>query len=75
MVNEISVCATTNDTVTMPTAVAGLRIIIINDGAQTLQIFPASGDDLGAGVNTAVTLAAAGKVVYTAIDATNWKAI
>ena len=74
-INEVSVCANANDTVTLPTAVAGLKIVIINNGAQTLQIFPASGDNLGAGVNTATTLAAAGNVTYAAFDATNWESV
>jgi len=46
-VNEVSTVANVDDTVTLPTAVAGLKIIIINKGVSDLQIFPASGDDLG----------------------------
>jgi len=70
---QVSVCATINDTITLPTASEGRHATIINSGAQTLQIFPASGDDLGAGVNTATTLVAAGKAVYVAYNATNWR--
>lgn len=73
--NEVSTVATTNDTVTLPTASAGLDCIIINNGANTLQIFPASGDDLGAGVDTATTLAAGSTVRYLAWDSTNWATI
>ena len=73
VVNQISVCANANDTVTLPTAVAGLHCIVINDGAQTCKIFPASADNLGAGVDTAVTLAAAGKAWFVAFDTTNWQ--
>jgi hypothetical protein len=50
-----------------------MRITIINNGAQTLRIYPASGDNLGAGVNTATTLAAGSNVSYVAYDATNWE--
>lgn len=74
-INEISVCANANDTVTLPVAGAGRTITIINNGAQTLRIFPASGDDLGAGVDTATTLAAGANVTYAAYDATNWEAV
>lgn len=73
-INEVATCATANDVVTMPTAAAGREITIINNGAQTLQIFPATGDDLGAGVNTSVTLAAGSNVTYVAYNATNWEA-
>jgi hypothetical protein len=72
-INEVSTVANANDTVTLPSAAAGMRVIIINNGANTLQIFPASGDNLGAGVDTATTLAAGSNVEYVAYDATNWE--
>jgi hypothetical protein len=72
-INRVSVCANANDTVTLPSATAGMSNMIFNDGAQTLKIFPASGDDLGAGVNTATTLAAGGKAWFVSYDATTWK--
>lgn len=74
---NVSVCANVNDTVTLPTAVAGMHITIVNSGAQALRIFPFSGDNLGAGVNTqrASALAAAATVRFVALDATNWKEV
>lgn len=74
-VNEVSTCANVNDTVTLPAAVAGLRVVIINNGAQTMRIYPAAGDNLGAGIDLATTLAAGSNVVYQAYDATNWESI
>jgi hypothetical protein len=71
-ISEISVCATTNDTVTLVSAVQGMWQLVINNGAETLQIFPASGDDCGAGVDTAVTLAAGGKAMFVAFDTTTY---
>lgn len=71
-INEVSTVANANDTVTLPTAVAGKEVVIINNGANTLRIFPASGDDLGSGVDTATTLASGSSVRYTAYNATNW---
>lgn len=70
--NEVSTCATTNDTVTMPPASAGRVCRIRNNGAQTLQVFPASGDDLGSGVDTAITITAGNGASYIGRDATNW---
>lgn len=70
--NEVATVATTNDTVVAPLAVVGRFLTILNNGANTLQIFPAVGDDLGAGVDTAITLAAAGKLWFVAYDATTW---
>ena len=72
-INEVATCGNTNDVVTLMTAVAGYEIFIINNGAETLQIFPASGDDLGAGVNTSTTLAAGSNLTLVSYDATNWE--
>ena len=74
-INEISVVANANDTVTLPTAKAGLTAVIINNGANTLKIFPASGDNLGAGVDTATTLASGSNLIYKAYNVTNWESV
>lgn len=73
-VNEISTCATTGDSVTLPAAAAGNRVTIINNGANACDVFPASGDNLGAGVDTAASLAAGANITYIAYDATNYVA-
>lgn len=74
-INEVSTVANTSDTVTLPAAVVGLKIVVINNGANAMRIFPASGDNLGAGVNTAMAtnLAATHMVTFIAYDATNWE--
>jgi hypothetical protein len=72
-INQVSTVATTNDVVTLPTAVAGNEVAIINDGANTLQVFPASGDNLGLGLNTSTVLRAGKRAIWYAYDATNWK--
>lgn len=70
---EVSVCANANDTVTLPSSpAAGIILWVINNGAQTLQIFPASGDNLGSGTNASTTLAAGGRMIFVAIDGDNW---
>ncbi len=72
-INEISAVANNDDTVTLPTAVAGLFISVINNGANNLQIFPASGDNLGAGIDIAQELEANEDIVYVSYDNTNWR--
>jgi hypothetical protein len=57
-INEIATCATTNDVVTAPALLAGMPLTIINNGAQTLQVYPASGEDIGAGTDTSITITA-----------------
>ena len=71
---EISTSANAGDAVTLPAAVAGLQVTIINNAAaNAVDVFPASGDDLGAGVDTAASLAASGaNITYIAFDATTW---
>jgi hypothetical protein len=67
---------TNGDGVKLPTAVAGLEILIINDdAAQTLKIWPATGDAIDGGSANAVDanqLAAGSSRRYIAVDATNW---
>lgn len=71
--NEVSTVANNNDTVTLPAAAAGLVVYVANNGANTLQVFPASGDAIdGASVNTAKTLTSGTNMQYVAHDATNW---
>lgn len=72
-INEVATVANVDDTVTLPSAVAGLKITVINNGANQLQIFPASGDDLGQGVNIAESLAAGSNKTYVSYDGTNWE--
>lgn len=69
----IDTVANANDVVTMPTAVAGTVLFIANRGANTLQIFPASGDNFqGTAVNGSITLAAGAEAIYAAVDSTVW---
>lgn len=74
-VNEVSTVANVDDTVVLPTAAAGARVVIINNGANTLRIYPASGDDLGQGADTFTSLAAGSNIVFVAYDATNWEIV
>lgn len=63
--NIISVCANAGDAVTLPGTFAfGTVVKIKNNGALSCDVFPASGDDLGAGANTAAALAAGASITY-----------
>lgn len=76
MVNEISTCANANDVVTAPNLLGGMHFTVINNGAATLDVFPASGEDLGGGTDTAVSIApgsAAMWVCYT--DGTGYQLV
>ena len=57
--NVLSVVATAGDSVKLPAAFfKGAVVYVKNNGANAADIFPATGDNLGAGVNTAVSIAA-----------------
>lgn len=71
--NVIETCATAGDAVTLPSAVAGLEVTIWNRGAESADVFPASGDKINGGeTDAAEALAAAAKVTYRAIDSAEW---
>jgi hypothetical protein len=75
-INQISVCAHDNDTVTLPTAVAGMMIAVINEGAHTLQIFPASGDQIGSGAaNASTTLATLHNAYWVCHGTGHWNTL
>ncbi len=70
--NVIATVASVNDTVTLPTAVAGITVIVINAGSKKVKIFPFVGDDLGAGLNSDISLSAGSAIIFHCYDATNW---
>jgi hypothetical protein len=75
--NEIATVANTNDVVTMPviTTTVGKHVLIINNGANTLQVFPNTGQDLGAGVNVSITIATGLQRQYQSIASLVWQRI
>ena len=75
-VNEISVCATSGDSVTLYDGiVAGISFsqLIINIGATPLGIFPALGHNCGAGANAKITVMAGSVTRFTSYNGINWK--
>ena len=72
-INEVSTVGADNDAVTLPSAATGMEVFIINNGANILEIWPFTDDDLGAGANTATTLAAGANVTFVAYNAVNWE--
>lgn len=74
-INEVATCANANDTVTLPGANFGRHCLVINHGAQTLQVFPESGDNLGAGLNTSTTIAAGSRKLFVSYNTVNWEPV
>jgi hypothetical protein len=62
--------------VKLPTATAGRRIIIVNKGANTLSIYPATGGTIDAlSANAAIQVAANGSIELMASSVTQWYSI
>ena len=73
---EIAVCANPGDAVTLPTAVAGQLVIVVNNGAQSADVFPASGDKVdGGSVNAAFALASGANALFICQDGTDWDSL
>jgi hypothetical protein len=68
-INDVTTVANANDTVVLAGFSAGSLQIVYNNGANTMQVFPASGDDLGAGTDTATTVLPGGVLVARGISA------
>ena len=65
--------AAVNSGVVLMTATAGLRVVVVNQGANTLKVYPASGAAIdGAGANTAVLIGVGSSATYEAVSATQW---
>src|SRR4029077_5711506 len=63
-ISRFSTVATLNDSATLPPGLRGMEITIINDGAQSMKVFPALGEQINnAAANTGFTPLAAGTPV------------
>lgn len=74
-VNEVSVVTNLDGSITLPPASAGRTVNIINNGDNTLTIWPAEGDNAGAGVDASLTLASGNNFQLLAYDSTNWEKV
>jgi hypothetical protein len=51
--NQVATVATSGDSVKLPAALAGSEIVVINDGASSMNIFPSTGETIDAGAANA----------------------
>lgn len=59
--------------VILPTAVAGKRMVVRNDGVNAVDIYPATGGQIdGGGANAPLILAAGGVATLWSADGTDW---
>lgn len=72
-VNVVATVASSGDSVKLPTAIAGMEILVFNQGANPLDIFPVSGGSIDAlGANTAYSLAATASRLFVGVSSTAW---
>ena len=68
--NVYSIVANAGDAATLPaTFIVDTLVFVKNDGANSMDVFPASGDDAGSGTNTAVAVAAGESAAFIATAA------
>jgi hypothetical protein len=73
-VSFVTTVATTADSVKLPTAALGKHMVVYNDGANSVNIFPISGGQIDAlGTNNAYALAAGTSIEFWGKSATDWK--
>jgi len=71
-INTINTVANDNDAVVLLTIKEGDETNILNDGVKILQIFPASGNDLGNGLNISMILESNERIKFYAKSDTEW---
>lgn len=71
--NVITTAASSPSGVTLPTATVGRRIVVVNKGANSINIYPASGASIDAlATNTAITLTTNSVMIFNASSTTQW---
>jgi hypothetical protein len=61
VLNRLTTVATINDSVRLPTAVAGMTVTVLNASPNSANVFPATGDAINAGAANAAFAVAGGK--------------
>ena len=72
---DVNVVANDNDTVTMIDPQSALDHVIMNRGANILQVFPASGHNLGLGTDNPITIQPGGGIWWVGVTTTRWHII
>ena len=70
--NNITTVGASTQGVVLPTAAAGLTVIVANTTTSNCKLYPATSDTIEGGSNAAVTLPAKTTFTLTCKDATDW---
>ena len=71
---RFATCATLNDSSILPAAVAGLIVVVRNDGAANMAVFPQNNGDIinALAVNTAIAVNAASTTTFRCFTTGKW---
>lgn len=76
VINRFTTVATAGDSGIMPSAKAGMQVTVTNAGANSMNLFPASGEQINnAGANAAYALAAGKTASFTSAANGAWHAV
>lgn len=76
MMNRFTTVATLNDSGTLPVSANGMQIVIVNAGANSMNVFPAVGEQINAlGANTAFAIASGKTATFYCCTAGQWHSI
>jgi len=71
--NVITTAASAPSGVTLPTATTGRRIVVVNKGANIVNVYPATGGAIDAlAANASIALAVGGVMIFNASSTTQW---
>ena len=71
--NVITTASSNPSGVTLPTATTGRRIVIVNKGANSVNIYPATGGSIDAlAANASIALTVGGVMIFNASSTTQW---
>jgi hypothetical protein len=71
--NVITTTATNPSGVTLPTATTGRRIVIVNKGTNSVNVYPATGGTIDSlTINTSIALPVGGVMIFNASSTTQW---
>ena len=74
--NRVTVVATIGDSVVLPAATAGLRVLVTNTGAAALDVFPATGEAINAlAVTTALRINTQSTMAFQCNVAGTWQTL
>jgi len=73
-INRVSVCATGGDSVKLPAGVLGMEVVVVNDGAASCDVYPATGESIDAlGTDAAFALINGTNARFICVATGTWR--